>query len=104
MRSEGFYNLDDYVESWKIIDRWLQAFGMFYYPSEISIADNSMRYSVYSSVDVMKASEDELENPYRGLFKEFVLDLYSQSGAGPRWYIRNSNITGNACIYTWQGC
>jgi hypothetical protein len=47
LKSEGFYNLDDYVESWKIIDRWLQAFGMLYYPSEISIADNSMRYSVY---------------------------------------------------------
>ena len=73
LRSEGFYNLDGYVESWKIIDRWLQAFGMLYYPSEISIADNSMRYSVYSSVDVMSASEDILENPYRDLFKEYVL-------------------------------
>jgi hypothetical protein len=75
LRSEGFYNLDGYVESWKIIDRWLQAFGMLYYPSEISIADNSMRYSVYSSMDVMRASEDELENPYRELFKEHVLDF-----------------------------
>ena len=74
LRSEGFYNLDGYVGSWKIIDRWLQAFGMLYYPSEISIADNSMRYSVYSSVDVMSASENELENPYRDLFKEYVLD------------------------------
>jgi hypothetical protein len=74
LRSEGFYNLDGYVESWKIIDRWLQAFGMLYCPSEISIADNSMRYSVYSSMDVMRASEDELENPYRDLFKEHVLD------------------------------
>jgi hypothetical protein len=74
LRSEGFYNLDGYVESWKIIDRWLQAFGMLYCSSEISIADNSMRYSVYSSMDVMKASEDELENPYRELFKEHVLD------------------------------
>ncbi|MFQ5686218.1 MAG: B12-binding domain-containing radical SAM protein [Candidatus Scalindua sp.] len=74
LRSEGFYDINDYVESWKIIDRWLQAFGMLYYPSEISIADNSMRYSVYSSVDVIKASEDELENPYRDLFKEYMLD------------------------------
>lgn len=74
LRSEGFYDLNDYVESWKIIDRWLQAFGMLYCPSEISIADNSMRYSVYSSVDVMKASGDEYENPYRDLFKEHVLD------------------------------
>jgi hypothetical protein len=74
LRSEGFYNLDGYVESWKIIDRWLQAFGMLCYPSEISIADNSMRYSVYSTMDVMTASEDELENPYRDLFKKHVLD------------------------------
>ena len=74
LRSEGFYDINDYVESWKIIDRWLQAFGMLYYPSEISIADNSMRYSVYSSADVMKASGDEYENPYRDLFKDHVLD------------------------------
>jgi hypothetical protein len=74
LRSEGFYDINDYVESWKIIDRWLQAFGMLYYPSEISIADNSMRYSVYSSADVMRATDDNLENPYRYLFKEHVLD------------------------------
>ena len=74
LRAEGFYDINDYVESWKIIDRWLQAFGMLYYPSEISIADNSMRYSVYSSVDVTKASDDEYENPYCDLFKEHVLD------------------------------
>jgi hypothetical protein len=82
LRSEGFYNLDGYVESWKIIDRWLQAFGMLYYPSEISIADNSMRYSVYSSEDVMRASEDELENPYRDLFKEHVLDFIVSENPG----------------------
>ncbi len=35
LKSESFYKIDDYVESWKIIDRWLQAFGMIYYPSEI---------------------------------------------------------------------
>jgi hypothetical protein len=74
LRSEGFYDINEYVESWKTIDRWLQAFGMLYYPSEISIADNSMKYSVYSSVDVTKASDDEYENPYRDLFKEHVLD------------------------------
>jgi hypothetical protein len=55
LKSQSFYEIDDYIESWKIIDRWLQAFGMLYYPSEISIADNSMRYSVYSSEDVLKA-------------------------------------------------
>ena len=65
LKTEGFYDLNEYVESWKTVDIWLQAFGMLYYPSEISIADNSMRYSVYSSVDVMKASGDEYENPYR---------------------------------------
>jgi len=74
LKSQGFYELDDYVESWKIIDRWLQAFGMLYYPSEISIADNSMRYSVYSSEEILKAVDDECENPYRDLLKEHVLD------------------------------
>ena len=74
LKSQGFYEIDDYVESWKIIDRWLQAFGMLYYPSEISIADNSMRYSVYSSEDVLKAVNDEHENPYHDLFGEHVID------------------------------
>jgi len=74
LKSQGFYEIDDYVESWKIIDRWLQAFGMLYYPSEISIADNSMRYSVYSSEDVLKAVNDKQENPYHDLFNEHVID------------------------------
>jgi anaerobic magnesium-protoporphyrin IX monomethyl ester cyclase len=74
LRSEGFYDINDYVESWKIIDRWLQAYGMLYYPSEISIADNSMRYSVYSSAEIVMAVDNEYENPYRDLFKEHVID------------------------------
>ena len=74
LKSQSFYEIDDYVESWKIIDRWLQAFGMLYYPSEISIADNSMRYSVYSSVDVLKAVNCEHENPYHDLFNDHIVD------------------------------
>lgn len=74
LRSEGFYDIHEYVECWKIIDRWLQAFGMLYYPSEISIADNSMRYSVYSSSNIIKAANDEYENPYYHLFKDHILD------------------------------
>ncbi len=74
LKSQSFYEIDDYVESWKIIDRWLQAFGMLYYPSEISIADNSMRYSVYSSEDVLKAVNCEHENPYHDLFNNYIVD------------------------------
>lgn len=80
LKSQGFYEIDDYVESWKIIDRWLQAFGMLYYPSEISIADNTMRYSVYSSEDVLKAVNDNDENPYRDLFREHIIDSMIQEG------------------------
>jgi len=74
LKSQAFYEIDDYIECWKIIDRWLQAYGMLYYPSEISIADNSMRYSVYSSEDVIRAVEDKSENPYHALFEEHVVD------------------------------
>ncbi len=80
LKSQGFYEIDDYVESWKIIDRWLQAFGMLYYPSEISIANNSMKYSVYSSEDVLKAVNNERENPYRDLFNEHIVDSMIQEG------------------------
>ena len=78
LKSQSFYEIDDYIESWKIIDRWLQAFGMLYYPSEISIADNSMRYSVYSSEDVLKAVNDKQENPYHDLFNEHIIDSMIQ--------------------------
>ncbi|MHC4320771.1 MAG: B12-binding domain-containing radical SAM protein [Planctomycetota bacterium] len=78
LKSQGFYEINDYIESWKIIDRWLQAFGMLYYPSEISIADNSMRYSVYSSEDVLKAVNNEHENPYYDLFNEHIIDSMIQ--------------------------
>lgn len=74
LKSERFYGIDDYVDSWKIIDRWLQAFGMLYYPSEISIADNSMRYSVYSSGDVLSAVNNIHENPYYDLFNDHIID------------------------------
>ena len=74
LKSQAFYEIDDYIECWKIIDRWLQAYGMLYYPSEISIADNSMRYSVYSSEDVIRAVDDKDENPYHALFEEHVID------------------------------
>jgi hypothetical protein len=74
LKFESFYEIDDYVESWKIIDRWLQAFGMLYYPSEISIADNSMRYSVYSSEDVLSAVNNIHENPYYDLFNDNIID------------------------------
>ena len=78
LNQNGFYEIDDYIESWQIIDRWLQAFGMLYYPSEISIADNSMRYSVYSSEDVLKAVNNEHENPYYDLFNEHIIDSMIQ--------------------------
>ncbi len=74
LKSKAFYEIDDYIECWKIIDRWLQAYGMLYYPSEISIADNSMKYSVYSSEDVIRAVNDISENPYYALFEEHVID------------------------------
>ena len=74
LRTKGFYEIDDYVECWKIIDRWLQVFGMLYYPSEISIADNTMRYSVYSSEDVLSAVDKKHENPYIDLFNDHIIN------------------------------
>lgn len=80
LRSEGFYNLDDYINSWKTIDIWLQAYSMLYYPSEVMITDNSMKYGVYSSSDIIKAAKDEYENPYFDLFKGQILDSIIKNG------------------------
>lgn len=78
-RSEDFYDIEKYMEALKVIDRYLEAAGSLYYPSSITNFDNNMRYSVYSSSDVMSAVGDEKENIFLGIFrKHFVPSVLEQ--------------------------
>ncbi len=72
-RSDDFYDMDKYMEALKIIDKYLEAAGILYYPSSITNYDNSMRYSVYSSSDVMSAIHNKNENIFLDIFKEDFL-------------------------------
>ncbi|MFQ5863297.1 MAG: B12-binding domain-containing radical SAM protein [Candidatus Brocadiales bacterium] len=72
-RSEDFYDIEKYMEALKVIDKYLEAIGTLYYPSSITNFDNNMRYSVYSSADIMSAIRDENENVFLGIFRENFL-------------------------------
>ena len=78
-RSEDFYDIEKYMEALKVIDRYLEAAGALYHPSSITNFDNNMRYSVYSSSDVMSAMQDENENIFLDIFKKnFVPSILAE--------------------------
>ena len=79
LRSERFYGQEQYKESLFLIDRWLAFVSTLYFPTRISVVDNQWRYSIYSSKEILKAVEDEQENPYLELFRrQLVPDILSQ--------------------------
>ncbi len=72
-RSEDFYDIERYVESLNVMDRFLELVSSLYYPSVVSTYTNNTRYSVYSSSDLVPAVQDEEENPFLGFFREHLL-------------------------------
>jgi len=79
LRSERFYGQEQYKESLFLIDRWLAFVSTLYFPTRISVVDNQWRYSIYSSKEILKAVEDEQENPYLELFRRHLVpDILSQ--------------------------
>jgi radical SAM superfamily enzyme YgiQ (UPF0313 family) len=72
-RTEDFYNVDKYVEGLMIIDKYLNFAGALFHPSSVTAHDNTMRYSVYSSKDIMAAIQDEEENIFLNIFKQQFL-------------------------------
>lgn len=79
LRTKDFYKLDRYMESLKIIDCWLEWILAFYYPSQITALSNEMKYSPYSSREILLAINDEKRNPFLDLFKEnFVSSILAE--------------------------
>lgn len=72
-RTEDFYNVDKYIESLITIDKYMKLAGALFYPSSITAYDNTMRYSVYSSKEIMAAIQDEEENIFINIFKQHFL-------------------------------
>ncbi len=74
LRSEGFYDPDAYRASLFTIDKWLEVISSVYFPTRLTVVDNQFgNYSIYSSKDLMAVVRDELQNPYRALFREMFL-------------------------------
>lgn len=73
LRSEDFFDLDRYRECLFLIDRWLEVVSSLYFPTRLTVVDNQLAYSIYSSRDIMKAISDEQQNPYIDLYRNYFL-------------------------------
>jgi anaerobic magnesium-protoporphyrin IX monomethyl ester cyclase len=76
LRGEAFFDPDCYRESLFVIDRWLDLVSTIYFPTRITVVDNQLSYSIYSSRDILKAIQDEAQNPYLDLYKRFFLPSF----------------------------
>ena len=72
-RGDMFYSMESYMESMKVMERWIELISSPYHPSNISTIDNEMRYSVYSSKDIFSAINNKAENMFLYIFKEHIV-------------------------------
>jgi hypothetical protein len=73
LRGEEFYDIERYRECLFLIDRWLEVVSSIYFPTRITVVDNQFSYSIYSSRDIIKAIQDEEQNPYLDLYRQYFL-------------------------------
>jgi hypothetical protein len=78
LRSQEFFDEDRYRESLFVIDRWLDVVSSLYFPTRMTVVDNQLSYSIYSSRDIIKAIHDETQNPYLDLYRRFFLPGFTQ--------------------------
>ena len=75
LRNEEFYDMDRYRECLFLIDQWLEVVSSLYFPTRLTVVDNQLSYSIYSSRDIMAAIRDEDQNPYIDLYREYFLSV-----------------------------
>jgi anaerobic magnesium-protoporphyrin IX monomethyl ester cyclase len=74
LRSEEFYDMERYRDSLFLIDKWLELISTIYFPTRMTVVDNQFStYSIYSSKDLIRAINDEEQNPYLELFRSQFL-------------------------------
>lgn len=64
---------DNYLRAYRDIERALRIVSASFYPTKITLNSLGMRYSWASIKDVMRAVEDEKENPFIQLFRTNLL-------------------------------
>jgi len=76
LRCEDFYQIERYMESLKIIDVWLDSILAPYYPSQLTVIGSQLRYSPYSTSDILESFKNPQENFFYDLYKEhYVPDI-----------------------------
>lgn len=70
---KDFYDLERYMESLKIIDVWLDNILSPYFPSQLTVIGSQLRFTPYSSKEIMDSFNYPEEN--------YFLDLYE------KWYL-----------------
>lgn len=74
LRGEEFFDIERYRECLFLIDKWLELVSALYFPTRMTVVDNQLAYSIYSSRDIMKAIRDEEQNPYIDFYSNYVLN------------------------------
>lgn len=70
LRTEEFYQIERYMEALKIIDVWLDNILASYYPSQLTVIGSQLRFSPYSTEEVLDSFKHPEEN--------FFYDIYQQ--------------------------
>ncbi|MBI4382853.1 MAG: radical SAM protein [Nitrospinae bacterium] len=79
LRCADFYEIDRYMESLKIIDVWLDSILAPYYPSQLTVIGSQMRFSPYSSSEIMESFKNPDQNFFYDLYRQYyVPDILSK--------------------------
>ena len=73
-RSSEFYEIDQYMENLKVMDVWLGNILAPYYPSQLTVIGSQMRFSPYSSKEVIDSFSHPEENFFYDLYEKWYLD------------------------------
>jgi len=73
LRSEEFYDLERYMESLKIIDVWLDNILAPYFPSQLTVIGSQLRFTPYSSEEILESFKHPEENYFYDLYEKWYL-------------------------------
>jgi radical SAM superfamily enzyme YgiQ (UPF0313 family) len=73
LRCEDFYDLERYMESLKIIDVWLDNILAPYFPSQLTVIGSQMRFTPYSSEEIVDSFNHPQENYFYDLYERWYL-------------------------------
>ncbi len=79
LRTEEFYQVDRYMEALKIIDVWLDNILASYYPSQLTVIGSQLRFSPYSTQEILDSFKHPEENFFYDLYKQhYVPDILKE--------------------------